>query len=412
MSQPTSYTRFVLARRIEHWLLFLSFSLLALTGLVQKFSTVALAQSIIGFFGGIETTRIIHRTAAILFGLETIYHFVVMGYKTFVLREKAEMFPELKDAADGFQTLLYNLGITKTKPKMGRYNFTEKLEYWAMMWGVVIMGLTGFMMWNPIGTTNLLPGQVIPAAKTAHGAEAVLAVLSLILWHGYHVHLRTFNTAMFNGKISRHEMEEEHALELEQIESGEIKPTTIPKALLRKRQWIYGIVSGTISIAAVVLLFIFITYEKTAITTLPPQQSQVEVFVPQTATPIPTRTRTPTAAPTHTALPATPAASSASEATESPSQSPSTGDSSEELVWDDVAGLFAEKCTACHGSMGGLSLKSYDDLLKGGKDGPAIIPGDPENSLIILKMAGEHAAKFSEEELAKIKAWIGAGAKE
>lgn len=409
MSQPTSYTRFVLARRIEHWLLFLSFSLLALTGLVQKFSTVSLAQSIIGFLGGIETTRIIHRTAAIVFGLETIYHFVVMGYKLFVLREKAEMFPELKDAADGFQTILYNLGIAKTKPKMGRYNFTEKLEYWAMMWGVVIMGLTGFMMWNPIGTTNLFPGQVIPAAKTAHGAEAVLAVLSLILWHGYHVHLRTFNKAMFTGKISRHEMEEEHALELEQIEAGEVKPIAIPRAALRKRQWIYGIVSGTVSIAAVVLLFLFITYEKTAITTLPPQGSTVEVFVPQTATPVPTRTRTPTPAPTNTAAPATPTNPSS---TESSSQSPSTGEpSAEDLVWEDVAGFFAEKCTACHGSMGGLSLKSYDDLLKGGNNGPAITPGDAENSLIILKMAGDHAAKFTEEELAKIKTWINAGAK-
>ena len=89
-----------------------------------------------------------------------------------------------------------------------------------MVWGTFIMIITGFMMWNPIATTNYLPGQFIPAAKVAHGGEAVLAALAIILWHFYHVHLRHFNKSMFIGKMTRHEMEEEHPAELALIEAG------------------------------------------------------------------------------------------------------------------------------------------------------------------------------------------------
>ena len=102
-------------------------------------------------------------------------------------------------ALDALQWFRYNLGMAEKPPKMPRYNFMEKAEYWAMAWGLVLMGLTGLMLWNPIATTNILPGTFIPAAKAAHGAEAVLAVLAIILWHFYHVHIKHWNWAMIKG---------------------------------------------------------------------------------------------------------------------------------------------------------------------------------------------------------------------
>jgi cytochrome b subunit of formate dehydrogenase len=93
------------------------------------------------------------------------------------------MLPVFKDAVDGIQALLYNLGIGKKFPQMGRYNFEEKLEYWAVVWGAAVMGLSGFMMWNPLMTLKILPGEAIPAAKAAHGGEAILAVAAIIIWH-------------------------------------------------------------------------------------------------------------------------------------------------------------------------------------------------------------------------------------
>ena len=99
---------------------------------------------------------------------------------------------------------------------MGRFTFEEKVEYWSLLWGTVIMVATGFALWNPIATARFLPGQWIPAALAAHGGEALLAVLAIVVWHGYGVHLRHFNRSMFTGSLSEAEMRQEHPLELEE----------------------------------------------------------------------------------------------------------------------------------------------------------------------------------------------------
>jgi hypothetical protein len=146
------------------------------------------------------------------------------------------------------------------------------------------MGLTGFMLWNPIATTSVLPGQFIPAAKAAHGGEAVLAVLSILIWHMYNVLLKHRNFSMFSGKLPRHQMEEEHALELERLEKGgELWPGDSLQAS-KRRQRVFLVVSlfvGLLALAGLVWIF---TFEQTAITTIPrvPQ----EVYTPLT-TPIP-----------------------------------------------------------------------------------------------------------------------------
>lgn len=281
---PESYVRFTLSQRIEHALLLTSFTVLGLTGIPQVFSETLWGTWLIGLMGGIETVRIIHRIAAIVLMLETIYHGGVVTYKVFVTRVRMTMLPTWKDVTDALQSFGYNLGLVKEKPAMPRYNFGEKVEYWAVIWGTVIMVITGFMLWNPIATTNFLPGQVIPAAKAAHGGEALLAVLSIVTWHMYHVHVRVFNRSMFTGRLSRHEMEEEHALELAEIEAGITDPPVHPD-VLRRRQLIFLPVAALISVTLLTALYFFVTFEDTAITTVPRQE--VEVFVPATPTPSP-----------------------------------------------------------------------------------------------------------------------------
>ncbi len=204
MSEHTSrsYVRWPLARRIEHIVMLSSFIILGLTGLPQKFSTSPLSIAFVGLLGGIENLRLIHHTAAIVMMLGTIWHILFFGYMAFVVRTRLSMLPSLQDVKDGWQALMYNLGFSKSYPQMGRYTFEEKMEYWAFVWGVIVMGTTGFMMWNPITTVHFLPGEVIPAAKTAHGWEAVLAILAIIIWHMYGVHIKRFNKSMFTGKMS------------------------------------------------------------------------------------------------------------------------------------------------------------------------------------------------------------------
>ncbi|MBI3153408.1 MAG: cytochrome b/b6 domain-containing protein [Chloroflexi bacterium] len=264
-----AYIRFPLARRIEHWIMMLSFVTLGLTGVPQKFATSNISLSIIQALGGIETLRTIHHTAAIIMMFGTAWHILVMGYSVFVLRDKMSMLPSLQDAKDGLQALLYNLGFAKTYPQMGRYTFEEKMEYWAFVWGAAVMGLTGFLMWNPITATQYLPGEFVPAAKAAHGGEAVLAVLAIIVWHMYGVHIKRFNKAMFNGKITENEMLHEHPLELADIKAG-IADRRPDAATLRKRQMIYYPIAAILTVAMLGGIYGFINTEETALTTIPP----------------------------------------------------------------------------------------------------------------------------------------------
>ena len=113
----STFLRFPKYRRLEHIVLIASFTTLALTGLPQKYPTVGISQAFIALLGGIEAVRIIHRIAATLFLLESVYHLVVAGYLLYVKRERATMLPGVKDAVDAWQAFLYNLGLRKEAPK-------------------------------------------------------------------------------------------------------------------------------------------------------------------------------------------------------------------------------------------------------------------------------------------------------
>jgi formate dehydrogenase gamma subunit len=281
-SGEEKYLRFDKGARIEHALLILSFTVLTVTGLPQKYPETTWAAVMITMMGGIELTRIIHRVAAVLLMLSTIYHGGILTYKVLVLRVKWTMMPSLKDVKDAWQTFAHNLGWAKEAPKMGRYTYGEKFEYWAVIWGTVVMIITGFMLWNPIATTSILPGAFVPAAKAAHGGEALLAVLAIITWHFYNVHFKHFNRSIFTGWISRHEMKEEHALELEAIEAGEVAPQPDPEAV-EKRRRIFMPAAVIITVVLLTGLYFFVTFEQTAITTLP--ADQINLLVTPTVIP-------------------------------------------------------------------------------------------------------------------------------
>jgi thiosulfate reductase cytochrome b subunit/mono/diheme cytochrome c family protein len=387
-------TRFVRLQRIEHIILLASFLMLVFTGLPQKFASAPISQFIIELFGGIESIRVVHRLSAIILMILSIYHVVAVLYRLIVQRVPWTMLPVVEDLKHLWHDLLFYFDRRKRKAYYGRYNYAEKAEYLAVVWGTLIMIITGFMMWNPIATTNYLPGEFIPAAKAAHGGEAVLATLAIIIWHFYHVHLRHFNKSMFIGRMTRHEMEEEHPAELALIDQGkDFQPP--PPAVLRRRQRIFYPIASVIVIVSGILLLGFITFEKTAIETVPPAITG-EAFVPYTPTP----TLVPTATPVPTMTP-TPGAG----------QPAAAGDS-----WDTtISAIFNAKCAACHinASLGELSLKTYAGALEGGKTGPGIVPNDPDASVIVqVQQAGGHAGQLSDAELAQVIAWIEAGAPE
>lgn len=379
------YLRFELASRIEHWVFVASFTTLAITGLVQKFAQNPISVGIVRLLGGIENTRSIHHVAATLMLLSVVYHIGALGYKLYVRRDRLTMLPGMTDVKNAWQALRYNFGLSRTRPQQGRYGFEEKMEYWAVVWGTIVMAITGFMMWNPIATTKILPGEAIPAAKAAHGWEAVLAVAAIILWHFYNVHLRTFNKSIFSGYLDEHEMLEEHPLELADIKAGVASKPRHAEAF-RKRLRIFLSTYLVIAMALLVGIYYFVAYEETAIAYVPPPE-QVEVFVPLPPTPL------PTPVPTKTPIPGG-------------------------LVsWEGgIQNLFQTRCVICHnpaGKIGGLDLSTYQSALAGGNLGAGIIPGDPDNSqIIIIQSAGGHPGQLSPDEIEQLKAWIANGAAE
>ncbi|MGZ9163692.1 MAG: cytochrome b/b6 domain-containing protein [Anaerolineales bacterium] len=405
MSKLTArtYQRFPLARRIEHLIMLLSFTTLGLTGLPQKFPSAPVSIAFVNILGGIESLRAIHHFAAIVMMLGTAWHIIVFGYMAYVRRTRLSMLPSLQDVKDGWQALMYNIGLSKSFPQMGRYTFEEKMEYWAFAWGAIIMGATGFMMWNPLTTTRFLPGEVIPAAKAAHGGEALLAVLAIIIWHMYGVHIKRFNKSMWTGRMSEEEMLHEHPLELADIKAG-MAERPVDLVTLRKRERVYLPVVVLLTLFMLGGIYGFVNAEQTALTTTERQAPTVEVFVPQTPTPAPTQTPTPPA--TETAL-----ATQTQLATDSTPSTPSSA-----LTWDvSIGPLLQAKCGACHGAgaLGGLNLTTYADAMRGGVSGPVIVPGDGANSLLVMKQqAGGHPGQLTLEEIAQIIEWIEAGALE
>jgi len=269
------------------------------------------------------------------------------------------------------------------------------MEYWAMVWGLVLMGLTGFMLWNPIATAKLLPGQFLPAAKVAHGMEAVLAVLAILLWHFYNVHIKMLNKSMFTGKMTRHQMEEEHALELQEIESRTEQVLLDPAGVARRKK-IFIPIAGVLSVLLVGGLYYLVTMERTAIETRIPPESQQSIYAPLAPTAIPTKEGA-------VAQPTTvPSTSAGGEATQAPA-----GDAK---AWSSgIDQIFATRCGACHGSTGGLSVKTYEDLTAGANGTPVVVSGDAANSLVIKITTAGHPGKFSDEELQLITDWINNG---
>jgi cytochrome b subunit of formate dehydrogenase/mono/diheme cytochrome c family protein len=382
------YERFDIFERIEHIIFLTSFSILGLTGLVQKFSDSPISLFVMQNLGGIDGTRRIHHIAAFVMMWVTVYHIIAVLYRVVVLRVRWTMMPLLDDFTHLFQDIVYFLGFRKHRAYYGRFNYAEKVEYLAVVWGTIIMGMTGFMMWNPITTAKYLPGEAIPAAKAAHGGEAILAVLAIIIWHMYHVHIKRFNKSMFTGKITRDEMEEEHPAELEIIEKGEgwQRP---PAELIRRRQRTFIPVAVVLALVLSWGVIQFVTIEPTTAITTVPKGETAAVFVPVTPTPRPTATARPTAEVIAGASPNS---------------------------WDgNYSALFSNRCGSCHGrtAVSGLNLSTYQNALQGGSRGPAIVPGNPDASILVqVQSLGGHPGQLTIDELNQVIQWILAGAPE
>jgi formate dehydrogenase gamma subunit len=217
------------SQRIQHAILALSFIALALTGFALKFPDSWIAKCL----GSNEAfRRWSHRIAGVALLAVGVYHLFYLFARPEGRRLLRDLLPAKKDAADVAANAQYLTGFKPEKARVARFGYAEKMEYWAVIWGTVIMGVSGLMVWFKMDVTRFVPRWLVDVALTIHYYEAILACLAIIVWHFYHVifdpDVYPLNSACWNGKVSRHWQEEEHPLET--LPSGPGGHTPPPEA--------------------------------------------------------------------------------------------------------------------------------------------------------------------------------------
>lgn len=210
------FWRFTRSQRWEHGLLILSFTVLLLTGLPQKYFS-SWGHYVLTTPYSVNLVRLIHHYAALVLTLEVLYHLVHSVVLLARRQLPGAMFPTWQDVRDAFQMLKYLLFLTNKKPAFGKYNFEQKFTYWFLFFGIGIMVLTGFILWFPEVITRVLPGGIVPAALLAHSTEAVVAGIFIVIWHFYHVHIERLNLSMFTGWLNDRDMRAYHTQEYRRL---------------------------------------------------------------------------------------------------------------------------------------------------------------------------------------------------
>jgi len=219
------YERMNRSERIQHLLTLSTFFVLVVTGFALKFKWK------LPFLSD-EANVILradgHRAAALVMVATCLYH---VGYVLFTPRGRDQfvrMLPRFQDLRDLVAMLRYYAGLSEHRPRFGRYSYVEKAEYLALVWGSVVMIVTGFLLWFQDAALRHIPMWGLDVATIVHYYEAILATLAIFVWHLYYVILNPdfapMSMTWIDGRLSRYHMEHEHALELEEIESAPAGP--------------------------------------------------------------------------------------------------------------------------------------------------------------------------------------------
>ena len=221
------YLRMTLNERAQHLNLAINFTILVITGFALSFPKAFWVSPITDIPAGMTMRGFLHR----LCGVATVflggYHILYCAFSKRGRGLIKDMIPGLKDAIDLWETLKNNLFINRPAKtlKMPRFNFREKLEYLGLIWGTLVMTVTGSILWFEVEWLKYFPKWTFDVARTIHFYEAILATLTIIVWHFYSVifnpDIYPMSWAWITGDLTEHEMEEEHGLELERIKAEE-----------------------------------------------------------------------------------------------------------------------------------------------------------------------------------------------
>ncbi|MCC7206143.1 MAG: cytochrome c [Anaerolineae bacterium] len=243
------------AQRFEWLVLFLAIGGLALTGLPQKFADQGWAITAIDLLGGIESARIIHRVLALLLLAETVYHVLALFYRRAVLGLRQARLPGLRDVRLAVQGLFANLGLARRAAGQSRTQVARRTEYLVLAVSVVILGVTGLVLWNPVLVARVLPGEAIPTAQSIHSDHALLLVAFLAIWR----------LAM--------------ALLWRERRPAQAQVQVQVQVQAASRRGPFLIIAGVVALLAVIGLVWLLNAERTAINTVPKRVAAI--YMPQ-----------------------------------------------------------------------------------------------------------------------------------
>ncbi|HKT12140.1 MAG TPA: cytochrome b/b6 domain-containing protein [Terriglobia bacterium] len=224
--EQSYYYRFSPGKRLLHGMLFSSFLGLALTGLTLRFGSAGWASAFAHGVGGLGAILFFHKafgvllTAAFLVHVGNILRLVFVQKRFGMLWGPESLVPQPRDIMQLGAHFRWFLGLGP-KPKFDRYAYWEKFDYWAVFWGMAIIGFSGYSMWFAQPVARLLPGSWFNVALLLHGDEALLAVWFIFTIHFFNTHLRPgsfpMDTVIFTGRQTRKELEEKHPAEYERL---------------------------------------------------------------------------------------------------------------------------------------------------------------------------------------------------
>jgi len=261
------YQRFTIAERVLHALLMLTFVGCALSGLPLIFADRSWAVTLARILGGFQAAGLIHRVCAVVMIGVFVAHIVLVLRRAVANRNilgilwgPDSMVPQPQDGLDLYHQFKWFIGLGP-RPQFGRWTYWEKFDYWAVFWGMAIIGGSGVLLWFPFFFGNLLPGWVFNIAALVHGEEALLAVGFIFTIHFFNGHLRPdkfpMDTVVFTGRISEHELKSERALEYQRLVVGgalQANEASPPAVAAQMFGWYVG--GATVILGLIVTLLI------------------------------------------------------------------------------------------------------------------------------------------------------------
>jgi formate dehydrogenase gamma subunit len=210
--------RLTLNERVQHVLLLTSFLTLVVTGFALKYPHSFWAQPIVQWEKDFPLRGWIHRIAGVVLMGSSVYHLVYMFTKRDGRRWFHAMLPRVRDVRDAVETVGYNIGYRSQPPSYARFNYTEKAEYWALVWGTIVMAATGILLWghNWVLAHLPYPMSVLEVTTAVHFYEAILATFAILIWHFYFVifdpDVYPLKWTVLTGKAPEHEVREEEEI--------------------------------------------------------------------------------------------------------------------------------------------------------------------------------------------------------